>query len=93
MVLRMKAAPGPLKAIAKDMGMTLSVSPNRPHAATNVPGLTNTVADMLSRRRDPAKQPWSLPEALKGVPRTKLSTRDSKYYLVPYAGRGSLGSE
>ena len=89
----MKAAPGPLKAIAKEMAMTLSSSPYRPHAAIHIPGLTNTVADVLSRRNDPAKQPWQLPAELQEVEETKLPTRDASYYKVPYAGRGSVGSE
>ena len=89
LVLRMKAKPGPLKAIAKELAMLLASSPYRPTSANHIAGLTNVVADMLSRRYDPSKPDWQLPDELHGVERTALPPRCADYYIIESCIRDS----
>ena len=89
LVLRMKAKPGPLKAIARELAMLLASSPYRPTSAYHIAGLTNVLADALSRKHDPNKSDWHLPEQLKKVERTALPARDDDYYLIAYTPRAS----
>ena len=89
LVLRMKAKPGPLKAIAKELAMLLASSPYRPTSAYHIAGLTNVVADMLSRRYDPSIPDWQLPDQLRGFERTALPTRSGEYYIIDSSLRDS----
>ena len=91
LVLRMKAPAGALKAIAKEVAMVLSESPYRPASAMHIPGLTNTLADALSRKFEPSDAIWVLPKELEGVTEVKLPTRTASYYTVDYTPRGSVG--
>ena len=85
----MKAKPGPLKAVAQGLGMMLASSPYRPTSAYHIAGLTNVLADALSRQHDPNKSDWQLPEQLKVVERIALPTRGDDYYLMAYSPRAS----
>ena len=69
--------------------MLLASSPYRPTSAYHIAGLTNVVADMLSRRYDPSKSDWQLPDQLHGVDRTALPTRSEEYYIVDSCIRDS----
>ena len=89
LVLRMKAKPGALKAIAKELAMLLASSPYRPTSAYHIAGLTNLLADALSRKHDPNKTDWHLPEQLKKVERTALPARDDDFYMITYTPRAS----
>ena len=93
LVLRMKAPAGPLKAIAKEVAMVLSVSPYRPTSALHIPGLSNVLADSLSRKFMPSEANWTLPEELQDVEEFKLPTREASYYIIDYTPRGSLGDQ
>ena len=90
LALRTKAKAGALKSIAKELALLLAASPYRPASACHIAGLTNVVADALSRRFDPAKKDsWKLPAELLSVKRTDLPTRDSTYYILHYSPRVS----
>mgnify|MGYP000034547704 CR=1 FL=1 len=91
LVLRMKAPAGALKAIAKEVAMVLSESPYRPASALHIPGLTNTLADALSRKFEPGETNWILPKELEDVTEVKLTTRTADYYTVDYTPRGTAG--
>ena len=91
LVLRMKAPAGALKAIAKEVAMVLLESPYRPASAMHIPGLTNTLADALSRKFEPSDAVWVLPKELEGVTEVELPTRTAAYYTVDYTPCGSVG--
>ena len=71
--------------------MVLSESPYRPSSALHIPGLTNTLADALTREFEPGDAIWVLPKELEGVTEVKLPTRTAAYYTVDYTSRGSVG--
>ena len=61
------------------------------HMASNIfedsygfPGLTNTLADSLSRKFMPGEADWALPKALESAEEVKLTTRGN-------TPRGSMG--
>ena len=86
----MKSKPGALKSIAKELALLLAASPYRPTNACHIAGITNVVADALSRRYDPAKQEsWVLPAEFDNLAQTELPTRDESYYMLPYSPRVS----
>ena len=84
----MKSKPGALKSIAKELALLLAGSPYRPASACHIPGITNVLADTLSRRYDPSKQDkWQLPAELENVEQTRLPTRDAEYYYLQHSAR------
>ena len=72
--------------------MTLKGFPYRPSCACHIAGLTNTVADALSRQFEPGVVDWQLPSELIGVEQVQLPTRSEGYYIVPYSPRDSGGN-
>ena len=74
-----------LGVIAREMALDVANSCYAPNVLTHVPGIVNVGPDTLSRRYDPSKVEWSLPDWLKHVPETRVPTRDEGYYrsLVP----------
>ena len=71
--------------------MVLSESPYRPTSAMHIPGLSNVLADSLSRKFMPGEADWVLPPALEDVEEVKLPTRGADYYIIDYTPRGSMG--
>ena len=78
-VLKLKAPAGNGRFIARELSTLFTDAHFEPDAVEHVPGISNTIADALSRRYDPAKT-WSLPALLAGVPETVLPPRTPDYY-------------
>ena len=55
--------------ISRELALDLGDGSYAPAVVEHLPGAANDLTDMLSRRHDPAHQPWSLPSALRGVAR------------------------
>ena len=51
----------------------------------HIPGIANEIADVLSRRRDPARSStWTLPPVLAHLEPTEVPVRHDAYYLLWY---------
>ena len=83
MAMKLKAQPGAMKAIAREMALEFSHSCIMPHIVQHVPGLTNVLADKLSRKFEPNAL-FSLPEALKLAEEIQLPIRDEAYYFLDF---------
>ena len=57
MALQLRAPPGPVKGIARELALDYAEASFEPSAATHVPGVANSIADVLSRRFDPDSAP------------------------------------
>ena len=77
--LKLKAPAGNGRFIARELSTLFTDAHFEPDSAEHVPGISNTIADALSRRYDPAKT-WSVPALLADVPETVLPTRTPGYY-------------
>ena len=82
MVGALKGRGGALNIIARELALDLARSPYFPDTLEHLPGIANVLADSLSRRLDPGKQPWSLPPALAHVTPSTLPNRDSAWWRV-----------
>ena len=59
-----------------------------PMICQHIPGVTNTIADRLSRKYEPNAQ-FVLPAALASAHEAFVPVRDAAYYVVPFrASRG-----
>ena len=83
MALRLKSPPGGAKRIAKELALDLTFATWIPLIVEHIPGISNALADILSRRRDPAhEETWRLPRVLERVPETRVPVRDATYYYL-----------
>mgnify|MGYP001029518906 CR=1 FL=1 len=89
----MKSPPGNLKAIAKEIALELSLAVFRPKTASHIPGIANTVADVLSRKFEPNRRDWKLPQELHGVEEVFPGDRTPDYYMIAHNPREQVGSE
>ena len=79
---------GAMKSIAREVAMEFSRSSMMPSVGTHVPGITNVLADDLSRYYEPgAPQEGKIPTALKDVKRDLVPLRAPEWYLVPFCVR------
>ena len=83
LVLKLKAQNGSMKAIAREIALIFSESSIMPAIVEHVPGMTNVVADKLSRKFEPMAQ-FVLPAALEQVPEATAPIRNCDYYVVPF---------
>ena len=83
LALKLKATTGAMKAIAREVALEFSESTVMPLIAQHIPGLTNAVADKLSRRYEPNAH-YVLPEALASATEAFAPVRDDSYYYVPF---------
>ncbi len=90
MLLNVRASgPGP-KICARELAIELGDSSFRPAIVEHLPGVSNVVADRLSRKFAPRKRtrsgeepaPWKLPAYLIGVTETEVPERTPSYYLT-----------
>ena len=93
MILRMQAPAGNIKAVAKEIAIELTRAVFKPKFAKHVPGLANTVSDRLSRKFEPGRGQWRMPEELVGVPEAFPPVRNSSYYTIEHCPRMQVGSE
>ena len=69
-----------LGIIAREMALDIAGSTYEPDQVEHLPGITNALADELSRRTDPSKQPWKLPQRLQATAETKAAARYSAWW-------------
>ena len=50
-----------------------------------MPGITNSLADALSRKYEPKATPWQLPAALTDVAEHFAPTREMHYYTFQFS--------
>ena len=79
MVLKMKGKGYGVNLVARELAITLSDCSFRPQIATHIAGLTNKVADTLSRKHQPGK-PYVFPTVLNNVKEYITPTREKAYY-------------
>ena len=82
MALQLRAPPGPVKAIARELALDYADASFEPSAATHVPGVANSIADLLSRRFDPDAPPWRVPTFLQSATEVHLPARSPSYYRL-----------
>jgi hypothetical protein len=81
--------------IAREVALDIADALYAPHIVEHIPGLDNTVADMLSRRFAPGTT-FVLPPCLLNVEELVLPQRDVNYFVTrskpsdPSARRGGL---
>ena len=80
--------------LAREIALMVAAANYHPAEAHHTPGVSNSVADRLSRRREPAKL-WALPELLASATRVAVPRRDASWYaaLTPPAARSACGQE
>ena len=84
MALTLKAPPGPVKQIAPELALDYADAAFEPEHAGHVPGISNILADLMSRRYDPAHAAgWQLPPILRDVPRVRVPIRDFTFWRLP----------
>lgn len=72
--------------IAREYALDLGQAQWRPDLVTHIPGLSNVVCDVLSRRYDPNKQ-FVLPKALSKAKAIVPPTRDESWWRTLAANR------
>ena len=77
---------GVLSLSSSELALDLSHLQYELHVAEHVPGVTNTIADALSRLNSP-EGCTRLPEVIKGATQRRVPVRDDKYFLVARAAR------
>ena len=82
MMLSLRAKGAGPSAIAREMALELGDGSYAPDLIEHLPGVMNPEADELSRRLDPAHQPWALPVLFHGVRETVLPRRPLSWYLT-----------
>ena len=82
MMLSLRAKGAGPSAIAREMALELGDGSYAPDLIEHLPGVMNPEADELSRRLDPAPQPWALPVLFHGVRETVLPRRPLSWYLT-----------
>ena len=65
--------------IGKEMAWIYTQAAFHPRYVQHVPGVTNVLADALSRITDPTKQ-YKIPAELRHITRTQAPLRDKNYY-------------
>ena len=72
-----------LGVVARELALELGNCEFFPRTVTHLPGVANVLADSLSRRLDPSKQPWSVPHHVQHIlsPST-LPPRDWGWWRV-----------
>ena len=82
MLVRLRAESVALNFLAKELALDLSEASFLPEEVKHVPGVTNKLADVLSRRHQPPLEGWSVPVPLQGVEEAIPPPRDRGYYLT-----------
>ena len=80
LIAKFKAAGRGPGIIAREVALLFSEASFEPRVVSHVPGISNVIADMLSRKHDPNK-PFALPLALADAREIFLPPRDASYFL------------
>jgi hypothetical protein len=78
-VMKLKTKGRGPSIVAREMALDMAESCYYPHVVEHVPGVDNTVADMLSRKYMPGGN-YLVPMCLAGVEELLLPMRDRSYY-------------
>ena len=68
-----------MNTIMAELALTSAVSGVQVGLLKHTPGVSNTLADKLSRRFQ-REGSWTVPEALQGIPETKIGNRPSSWW-------------
>ena len=79
MVQDLTGRPPAINLLAREVALLSAAACFRPVRAEHVPGVSNIVADVLSRRLQPDKR-WVVPDCLRHVPEARLPARDRAWY-------------
>ena len=72
-----------MKEGARELALEFTQASFVPMIIEHIPGIANEIADVLSRRRDPARSStWILPPVLKHLAPTEVPVRNDAYYLL-----------
>ena len=83
MASRLQSPPRGVNYIAGELALEFTKASFVPMIVEHIPGIANEIADVLSRRRDPARAPtWRLPPVLADLVLTVVPIRDSSYYFI-----------
>eukprot|EP00971_Amphidinium_carterae_P125058 2477746-Amphidinium_carterae.1 len=69
-----------LAPIARELAIDMALQCYQITEVVHIPGVSNTVADALSRLHAP--EPKRLPDAVKGLPQSSVQTRDENFWLT-----------
>ena len=67
--------------IGRELALEIGDSTYRPATRSHVPGVTNKLADYLSRKHQPGTV-FNIPQALTLVPETKIAIRNPAWYAT-----------
>ena len=82
----LKGAPGAMNLIAREYALDAAQGAYAPDVVSHLPGVTNDIADQLSRKNDPRyAADWSPPAFLAGVPRVVLPARPLSWWRARIA--------
>ena len=71
----------PMVIISREVALEFAAASYRPIIATHIPGLANTIADVLSRKYQPDSSTyWALPSILHSVEQTQICRRTRAFY-------------
>ena len=71
-----------LTLVAKELALDLAQCEYMPKTISHLPGVANVMADVLSRKFDPAKSNWAIPHLLRGIPPAEVAPRDESWWKV-----------
>ena len=71
-----------INLIAREYALFMADGAYAPETLTHIPGITNTIADILSRRNDPQyRENWKPPEFLASAKRVYPPIRNDSWWL------------
>ena len=76
----LKGSGDALTLVAKELALDLGRCEYFPRVISHLPGVANVTADILSRKYDPSKPPWSVPDLLRNVPPADMTVRNSDWW-------------
>ena len=80
---KLKGSSPAVRTLTREIALEFTEACFYPTEVQHIPGVTNVLADILSRRWDPQhSQGWQLPEQLRHLTPTAVPVRDSHFYLL-----------
>ena len=81
-VASLKGTGTALGFVARELALDLGDCEYFPQIVSHIPGVANTLADVLSRRFDTSKQLWSVPVQLHSIPEASVPERTTQWWRV-----------
>ena len=79
MTASMKAKAGCMSTLAREMALDIAEGLYSPNVIEHLPGVTNVIADVLSRRYQPGKK-YAVPAILAEIPEIVPETRNEQWW-------------